>query len=228
MSEKQKREIRRLRRLLQEMASISEDGEFKEGIASLVKRYNGIVAHLEQSGRLPLGLFHPLTEGESGFDQIGVESRLLAGYLEDLEDEENEDEEEEEETSRRKQKKFDLDMLVGLAPFTPQSELRKLVSAALKDRRNMNPDLVISLAPFLGSEEVGRIVRENLHHWFKSRAEDAEDEETEEEAEEETEAEEADTGREDRLTRMEEKLARKDEKIARLEERLARFSREES
>ncbi len=86
-------EIRRMRRLLREIAELAQHssmtGSLSGGGPSAIRRYNAIVAHLEQKGITPPGFFQPVPEGAS-FDELGVESSLLAGYLKEVEAEADE------------------------------------------------------------------------------------------------------------------------------------------
>jgi hypothetical protein len=80
-------EIRRLRRLLREIADLAQHssltGSLQNGAPSAVRRYNAVLSQLEQQGMVPDGLFQPLADG-TGFDELGVESALLAGYLKEF------------------------------------------------------------------------------------------------------------------------------------------------
>ncbi len=77
-------EIRRLRHLLREIAEVARHasltGSLSDGARSAARRHNTVLKRLEQFGVLSPDLFQPLSE-ESSFDEIGVESSLLAGYL---------------------------------------------------------------------------------------------------------------------------------------------------
>src|SRR5579859_659751 len=77
-------EIRRLRRLLKEIAELAQSasltGSLKEGAPSAVRRYNAVLQQLERLGALTPDFFSPMAE-TAGFDELGVESKLLAGYI---------------------------------------------------------------------------------------------------------------------------------------------------
>jgi hypothetical protein len=77
-------EVRRLRRLLKDIAELAQNasltGSLQGGARTAARRYNQVVARLEQLGVASPGLFAPLAENVS-FDEIGVEATLLAGYL---------------------------------------------------------------------------------------------------------------------------------------------------
>ena len=83
-------EIRRLRRLLREIAELAEHasltGSLSQGARSAIRRYNQIVTRLERLGIVSAGLFEALPE-DASFDELGVDSKLLAGYLEADEEE---------------------------------------------------------------------------------------------------------------------------------------------
>ena len=79
-------EVRRLRRLLKEIGDLAQSasltGSLSKGAPAAVRRYNQVVTRLEALGVASGGLFQPLNE-ESTFDELGVESTLLASYLEE-------------------------------------------------------------------------------------------------------------------------------------------------
>jgi hypothetical protein len=81
-------EVLRLRRLLKGIADIAESasisGSLAGGAASGVRKYNAVLQRLEAIGVVVPGMFQPLAEGVS-FDEVGVESGLLASYLKDAE-----------------------------------------------------------------------------------------------------------------------------------------------
>jgi hypothetical protein len=168
MSEQKRREIKRFRRLLQEIAAFAEEEEMEEGLPNAVKRYNAIIRHLEEREILPPSLFPMLNEERTRFGEIGAECRMLAGYLEELEEEE---EEEEEESSG---KKFDFGHIVALAPFLGQSELKKMVKKRMRFRgegddseddsdgerpSGLNMHMLVGLAPHLSSDDLADLVR---------------------------------------------------------------------
>src|SRR5438067_11249804 len=121
MEKSKKREIKRIRHMLDEIVSLAEEDELRDGIPNAVKRYNSIVRHLESSEIVPPGLFQLLSEGEGSvnFHQVGVECRMLSGYLDEVT-------EEEEEESHGKP---DFSPVIALAPFLDQSDLKALVHA---------------------------------------------------------------------------------------------------
>jgi hypothetical protein len=166
-----RKEVRHVRRMLEEIARLAEHasltGSLEGGARSAVKRYNAMVARLKEIGAVPDAMLQPLDETAS-FDELCVESELLAGYL-------NEDNGDEPEAETRRSKHLDFEMIVGLAPFLDQKELRELVRAAVPGRKSVNPRLVIGLAPFLGREELGRLIREHLPEWFRGQEEEEEE-----------------------------------------------------
>lgn len=83
-------EIRRLRRLLKEIADLAQHASLtdslKQGARSAVQRYNQVLTRLEALDVVSPGLFQPLP-ADASFDEVGVDSKLLAGYLEEDEEE---------------------------------------------------------------------------------------------------------------------------------------------
>lgn len=77
-------EIQRLRRLLNDLVQLAEHssltGVFSEGAPRAVRRYNAVLQQLESAGAVPKGLFELLDENAT-FDEMGVDSKLLMGYL---------------------------------------------------------------------------------------------------------------------------------------------------
>jgi hypothetical protein len=77
-------EVRRLRRLLKEIADLAQGasltGHLPDGAPSAIRRYNAVLQHLERLGVVTPGFFEPLAE-TAGYDELGVESKLLAGYI---------------------------------------------------------------------------------------------------------------------------------------------------
>ena len=163
MEKIKKKEIKRIRHILDEIVSIAEDDELGDGLISAVRRYNSIIRHLESTEVLPPGLFQLLSEGEGSinFHQVAVESRMLSGYLEEIVDEE-------EEASG----KPDFGPVIALAPFLDQSDLKALVHSHLSGRgfaqrdqekqsaRPGPPDLraLAGLAPHLSQRDLAEMV----------------------------------------------------------------------
>lgn len=166
-----RRDIRRIHRLLRELAALAEEEEFEEGLPAAVGQYNAVVQQLERLGVVSTGMFPRL--GEQGqrvtFGELGVQSRLLAGYLEDDLNGEDEDE-----CRGKRAGRHGLGVLIGLAPFLGQEELRELVRSRLKEGERVDPGLLIGLAPFLGKEELNRIVRAHMPEFFGDRSTESE------------------------------------------------------
>jgi hypothetical protein len=159
-----KKEIKRIRHILDEIVSLAEDDELQGGILNAVKRYNAIIRHLEGSEVLPAGLFQLLSEeGAVNFHQVAVESRMLSGYLEEIVDEEEEE---------RNQGRPDFGPVIALAPFLDQSDLKTLIQSHLSGQgfaspapeestsRQGPPDLktIVSLAPHMNSKDLAVLV----------------------------------------------------------------------
>lgn len=165
MDKTNKREIRRIRHVLDEIVSMADDEEMQGGVGSVVKRYNAVVRHLETTGALPAGLFQLLDEGSATMHQAAVESRMLSSYLEEII-------EEEEETSG----KPDFSPVIALAPFLDQGDLKALIHSHLsgrgftetledsKDARQGPPDLksLVALAPHLSEEDLSVLLESCL------------------------------------------------------------------
>ncbi len=161
MEKNRKREIRQMRKILNEITGMAEEEAFPGGIATVVKRYNAILRHLESHAVLPAGLFQTLSEEEEpSYDEIGVECRLLNGYLQ-------EDEEDESPNSEA-----NFGPVIALAPFLEKDDLKKLVrmhlsgkgfeetESELKENRSKTPDLKIlaGLAPHMPKQELTALV----------------------------------------------------------------------
>jgi hypothetical protein len=180
-----KKELRRICNLLQELADLSEHasltGSLEGGSRRAARRYNAIVGHLEERSVIPEGVFQRLDEEEDGYDAVGVESKLLLGYIR----EEREEGDEEPvivsvEGKRKKKNKPDLDFIMGLAPFMDRRDVGRMVRAAMKGRQNIDPGIIMGLAPFIDRDEIGKLVREHLPNWFFEGDEAEEEEEAEE------------------------------------------------
>lgn len=83
-------ELRSYYRMLREIAELAQEatmtGALQEGSRAGVRRYNSVVRQLESSGVTPAGMFEPLPENTE-FAELGVESRLLAGYIKERQQE---------------------------------------------------------------------------------------------------------------------------------------------
>jgi hypothetical protein len=161
MEKIKKKEIKRIRHILDEIVSLAEDDELQGGLPNVVNRYNAIVRHFEGSEVLPAGLFQLLSEeGTVTFHQVAVECRMLSGYLEEIVDEE------EEEQSRGRP---DFGPVIALAPFLDQSDLKTLIQSHLSGKgftkaadeeedapKQGPPDLktIVGLAPHMNSKDL--------------------------------------------------------------------------
>src|SRR5579871_3770722 len=80
-------DIKRIRRLLRETARLAEHasltGSLEKGSKLGIRQYNAIRGHLQEIGAIPEDLFPELDEDESGFDELGVATKLMEGYLDD-------------------------------------------------------------------------------------------------------------------------------------------------
>jgi len=166
MEKSKRKEIKRIRHILDEIVSLAEDDELPGGLLNAVKRYNAIVRHLETKELLPSGLFQAVSEQEGAvsFHQIGVESRMLSGYLEEI----IEEEEEEEAPS-----KPDFGPVIALAPFLEHGDLKALIHSHLSGRGFSNesrartsadpqapPSLedLVALAPHVSKKDLAEMV----------------------------------------------------------------------
>ena len=164
MKRSKRSEMRKICNILSQIIEMAEEGAFPGGLTTSVKRYNSILRHLEESEILPNGLFISLPEQEGAVtqDQIGVDCRMLVGYLED------EDDDGEGESSG----KVDFGPVIALAPFLEKGELKKILRMHLtghdyheteeeeEDQPTKTPDLklLVSLAPHMGKRELGELV----------------------------------------------------------------------
>lgn len=85
------KEIRKARRMLRELYSLSEHasltGAFKkDGAQDAVQAYNQILTYVSAQGIDLQGMFSPLPE-DASFSRLGVASRLLRSLLEEEEEE---------------------------------------------------------------------------------------------------------------------------------------------
>jgi hypothetical protein len=162
MEKSRKREIKRIRHVLDEIVSLAEDDELEGGVVNAVRRFNAIVRHLEGAEILPSGLFQLLAEqdGAVGFQQVAVECRMLSGYLEEVVDEE------EESTG-----KPDFSPVIALAPFLDQSDLKALIQSHLSGRGFAEPrasdstaqgrpslQTLVGLAPHMPKKDLAEMV----------------------------------------------------------------------
>jgi hypothetical protein len=166
MEKSKRKEIKRIRHILDEIVSLAEDDELRGGLLNAVKRYNAIVRHLETKELLPAGLFQVVSEEEDAvsFHQIGVESRMLSGYLEEIIDEEEEED---------SQSKPDFGPVIALAPFLEHGDLKALIHSHLSGKGFSNagsarpspdpqapPSLedLVGLAPHVSKKDLAEMV----------------------------------------------------------------------
>jgi hypothetical protein len=163
MEKSKKREVKRIRHTLDEIVSLAEDDELQAGLPNAVRRYNAIVRHLEVSEILPPGLFQQLSEEsrEVSIAQVAVESRMLSGYLEDIEEEEE-----------ANSGKPDFSPVIALAPFLDQSDLKTLIQSHLSGRGFAEPQpaanadgegppslkTIVGLAPHVHKKDLSEMV----------------------------------------------------------------------
>ncbi|MCW5943901.1 MAG: hypothetical protein KIS66_16850 [Fimbriimonadaceae bacterium] len=146
-----------LRRMLTNLADMADDatltGKLRDAAQEAAKKYNTVLATLHAEADLPEGLFEPLPE-DAGWDRLGVDARLLAGYLDD---------------DRKGRHRHgpedapgDLGALVALAPFLNSDDLARLVEERIADGLPFDEGILIALAPFVGSDALGRMIRTRL------------------------------------------------------------------
>src|SRR5689334_18584129 len=80
-------DMRRIRRLLRETTRLAErasmTGSLQGGGRIAIRQYNAIRNHLQEIGAIPEDLFQELDEDEATFDELGVVTGMLDGYLEE-------------------------------------------------------------------------------------------------------------------------------------------------
>ncbi len=142
-----------LKRLVQEIADLAEHasltGSLASGESRAVARYNSVLGHLAQAGAVPDGLFSQLDEELTSYGQLGVESRLLASFL----DGKSRDERHEEGLLN------DSSVLVRLAPFVSGEDLGRLVREQLTNGVDIGTRTLTALAPFLDSSMLSELLR---------------------------------------------------------------------
>ena len=160
MEKTTRREIRRMSNSLNKITEMAEEQAFPGGIETVAKHYNAILRHLEENQIVPGGLFESLRENDTSYDEIGVQCRLLSGYLE-------EDEEDEAPNSSA-----NFEPVIALAPFLERDDLKKLVrmhlsgrgfdetEAEQKESNLKTPDLklLVGLAPHMPKKELTELV----------------------------------------------------------------------
>ncbi len=145
-------DIKACRRLLSEIGDLCEHasltGSMSSGAARTAERYNTVLERLVGAGIVDAGMFSAVP-ATANFDEVGVEAKMLAGYLPG------------DKNKQRDHDHGDRSMIVRLAPFIGQSELNELVRDHAK-MGGLDINLLSSLAPFLGQEYLSGLVRENL------------------------------------------------------------------
>ncbi len=145
----------RMLRLLRELASLAEEasltGGLGDGAPHAAKRYNAILKYHVAQGQVPDGLFSPLPD-TAGYGQIGIESRMLAAFL---------DSDEENNKGKGKASK-DASVLVRLAPFVDSADLAELVKEYVRDGTSVDAGVLTALAPFMQSADLGHLIRRHL------------------------------------------------------------------
>jgi hypothetical protein len=80
-------ELRKIRRLLQETIRLAEKasmtGSLEGGGRMAIRQYNRIRDYLEENDFIPNDLFQGLDEDNTTFDELGVVTSMLDGYLAD-------------------------------------------------------------------------------------------------------------------------------------------------
>lgn len=141
-----------LRQLAETAEHASLTGALQDGESAAAQRYNATLRHLAQQSAVPEGLFTPLDSG-AGFGQIGVEARMLLGFLEG-------------ETAAKPGPGLppigtaDMGLLVRLAPFMDGDDLGRLLREQLQRGARIDPGILTALAPFVDSDALGAMVRE--------------------------------------------------------------------
>lgn len=147
------------RRLLGEIADLCDHasltGSLESGERRTADRYNAVLKSLVAANMVPTGLFSELP-ANSNYGEIGVESRMLGGFLGSPDKDRMKDR-----SSR------DPSILVRLAPFIGQEELHRLVQEQASQGTPLDLHLMTALAPFLGQEYLSKLVR--THYLDRSK-----------------------------------------------------------
>ncbi|HLK15115.1 MAG TPA: hypothetical protein VKT78_09940 [Fimbriimonadaceae bacterium] len=150
----QELDTRACKRLLNEIADLCDHasltGSMSTGARRVVERYNSVLRRLEESGQVPAGLFGAVPE-TADFGEIGVEARMLAGYLRG-----------DDKFRHGNGREDGRSVIVRLAPFIGQSELKELVIQQAEKGTPLDVNTITALAPFLGQEYLSKIVRDHL------------------------------------------------------------------
>lgn len=141
---------RQARRLLDEIASLAEHasltGSLTGGAEAAVRRYNLVLSGLESAGSIPKGFFEALP-ADVGYDRLGVEARLLRGVLDGDRHE-----------AGHRHRCGEASLLVRLAPFLDQEDLRALLKTQLESGAEVDEHLITALAPFLEGRSLHDLV----------------------------------------------------------------------
>jgi len=133
-------------------------GSLSGGSKRAAQRYNSVLSYLVRSGNVPDSLFAPIPE-DAGYGEIGVEARMLAGYL----------------PSNREKNKFQDDneknILIRLAPFVGRDELGLLIREQIGKGVGLDMNTLSNLAPFLGQDILGELIRGHLDNRAKAQEE---------------------------------------------------------
>jgi hypothetical protein len=150
----QELDTRACRRLLNEIADLCEHasltGSMASGARRTAERYNVVLQRLIEADEVPADIFTVVPD-DADFGEVGVEARMLAGALSRDDKHKN-----------RGEGDDDRRILVRLAPFIGQAELRDLVKQHALNGAHLDVNTITALAPFLGQEYLSEIVRENL------------------------------------------------------------------
>lgn len=150
----QELDIRACRRLLNEIADLCDHasltGSMASGARRTAERYNAVLQRLVEASEVPDGIFSAVPEA-ADFGEVGVEARMLAGSLS-----------REEKHKYKEEKDENRSIIMRLAPFIGQAELRDLVKQHAKNGTHLDLNTITALAPFLGQEYLSEIVRENF------------------------------------------------------------------
>jgi len=163
--DEQSTELRRIRRLLDEIHDVAEDasltGALADGAPAAIARYTAVLNRLIEMGVLTPGTFDPIPEG-AGFGHLGIEAKLLASYVRDERHSGRRDDEAETHAGAP-----DFGTLIALAPFMDRADLTELVRNTLRSSGRLDPGALVALAPFVDDGEIGQIAREHMSDWFR-------------------------------------------------------------
>lgn len=147
MNENASNEIAACQSLLREIAELCENasltGSLSGGAGRVGQRYNALLGRLTAQGAVPQDLFSPIPEG-AGYGEIGVEARMLAGYLK--------------QEKKKDKRSGDPGILVRLAPFVSREDLANLIRQHWEQGTGVDMDTITHLAPFLAQEDLGKLL----------------------------------------------------------------------